>query len=425
MTRHAIRRLAAPLAVAGVLVGAIAAWAASDATVAVTAYQASATTTSAVATCPSGSRAVGGGLAATSAHSAGQTQGNQRFGWPLDDSGSPTFISGGVARSWEAGLGFGLALGEWKVYALCSAKSDATISVETKNIAAESVFELQVACPAGSRALGGGVSQPNNSTKDNNFVEFSAPYDDTNSAISAEDGDQPRFWHALYSNDTKSTQGVRVYALCSPTSDATLEVNRFSVAKGQAGAGTATCPAGRHVTGGGVAPMSAPASLSIRNSAPANAAGSSAALSNGDTARGWTAEIENFSSQTTDFKVLAVCEGDLSTTPGTTPTPTGPTGPTGGTGTGPGGSTTQALELSVRPARVRAGKRKTFTFLVTTGGVPVDGASVSVRRRQALTAADGQAAITRKFARRGSATVTATKTGFTPATASITIRRRR
>jgi hypothetical protein len=420
MRRPRARILASMLAAAAVLVGAIAAWAAgSDASVVVTAYQASDTVTSAVANCPSGSRAVGGGLASTAPAQSGVVQGEQRFSWPLTENGTQTFIDGGVARSWEAGLGFGLARGEWKVYALCSASSDATIQVETKNVGADTIAELQVACPSGSRVLGGGVSQPNASVKDNNAVGSSAPYDDTNSVLSAEDGDQARFWHAKYSNDTQQSQGVRVYALCSPTSDATLEVTRATAPPNTAApTATAMCPAGRHVTGGGFA--TTVGFGTVHNSAPVDAAGSSAALSNGDRARGWTASTGATGQTSSEFRVLAICESDSaspSPTVTATPGPSGPTGPTGGV--------TQQLALSVRPRSVRAGKRKTFKFLVTSGGAPVEAATVTVRGRQAATTADGRSTITRKFASRGTATVTVTKSGFNSATATIKIRKRR
>ncbi len=425
MSHARVRRLAPLLAVLAVLAGAITAWAAgNDSSVAVTRFVAP-TSTSAIAQCPDGQRATGGGLVGSDTQTRAQ-----RFSTPLDETGLAANIANGdVARQWQAGVVPTSGASEHKVYALCSATSDATIRMSTSSLAADETAEISVGCPSTSRALGGGISS---GTGDMNHVGINGPYDDTNSITNADDGDVAKFWHASVYNSSKSRQSFRVFALCSPTSDATLKYARIVGIGGfQKGSATAMCPAGRHATGGGIASTTAPkpqgsglgAILSIvADDGPVDAVGTDISLTTGATARGWRASILNVSGAPQDYKVLAICESDP---PAATPVgPTGPSGPSGPSGpTGP--TTEQPLALSVRPARVKARKRKTFTFTVTSNGSPVGGATVSMRNRQSLSGDDGRAAITRKFVRRGTVTATAARAGFTPATATITVRKAR
>src|SRR5690606_14866217 len=66
------------------------------------------------------------------------------------------------------------------------------------------------------------------------------------------DGDVGRLWFAWVRNDGVAAQSIRVFALCSQASDATLEVQDFVVPNAGSVAATATCPAGRRVLGGGL-----------------------------------------------------------------------------------------------------------------------------------------------------------------------------
>jgi metallophosphoesterase (TIGR03767 family) len=95
----------------------------------------------------------------------------------------------------------------------------------------------------------------------------------------------------------------------------------------------------------------------------------------------------------------------------------------GGDGGGGGTATTPKLKLSVKPKRVRGGRRTCFRFRVTARGRVVQGASIRFAGRRATSGKIGTKSICRRLYRTKTATVK--KKGFKGAKAKVTILRRR
>lgn len=80
------------------------------------------------------------------------------------------------------------------------------------------------------------------------------------------------------------------------------------------------------------------------------------------------------------------------------------------------------LKLTVRPARVKAGKRVRLRFTVTDGTNPVAGAQVRVFRKRARTAANGRGSVTVTIRHRGRKRIPVRKAGYRPGHAFVTAR---
>jgi predicted acyl esterase len=85
----------------------------------------------------------------------------------------------------------------------------------------------------------------------------------------------------------------------------------------------------------------------------------------------------------------------------------------------------QRLKVRVKPRRVRAGKRKRFTFRVRAGGRPVWRARVRFHKLQLRTNRRGRVRYTTTFMRRGTRTATAKKHGFKRGKARVKVMRRK
>lgn len=105
-------------------------------------------------TCPSGTRVVGGGVGTTGPTVGGQVALSGPLGQALTVPNT-----GDVARVWVASVANGGAAQTYKVFALCSASSDATIAEASFSFpgGAQTEGEAVARCPAGRRALGGGI----------------------------------------------------------------------------------------------------------------------------------------------------------------------------------------------------------------------------------------------------------------------------
>jgi hypothetical protein len=160
------------------------------------------------------------------------------------------------------------------------------------------------ACPPGQRAVGGGNTFYLTNEPQYIRVEATGPLDETGLTANLEDGDIARFWTVEARNfETHRPELVYVYALCSPTSRATVEMTPLSFA-GQGGA-TVACPqGGRAVAGGLVSPTTLEAFTEF--SAPTTASGAN--LLTGDTPQGWTTVVNNFGAGSQNFKASAICE---------------------------------------------------------------------------------------------------------------------
>ncbi|HST24784.1 MAG TPA: calcium-binding protein [Gaiellaceae bacterium] len=277
-------------------------------------------------TCPTGKRAVGGGVGF-----AGQTSpsfGYVQQGGPVDETGSITSTeSGDVARGWSVSVfnNSGSAGSDFRVFAVCSASSDATIVANPFTVQPRSVSGASVDCPSGKRALGGGVDQPGATNPLFGWVRSSGPVDGTGTTANTDSGDVPEGWYASVYNFGGATRDFHVFAICSADSDATIAAKVFSVAPGHVGDATVDCRAGQRIVGGGVGQQvatNAPAGY-VQESAPVDVTGEPANTDSGEVGRSWFTSVYNppeAGSPTREFRAFAICAGEATTT--STPTTT-------------------------------------------------------------------------------------------------------
>ncbi|HZO62767.1 MAG TPA: calcium-binding protein [Gaiellaceae bacterium] len=280
--------------------------------------------------CPEGRRAVGGGV--------GQSQSiSPSFGY-VEQSGplSANNASGDVARNWFAAVfnNSGAGVRTYWVFALCSATSNATIQVNPFTVEPRTVNGASVDCPAGTRAVGGGLGQLDPVSPPFGWVQSSGPVDASGTTANTDSGDVAEGWYASVFNFGATARDFRVYAICADDaeSDATIQATILSVAPGDVGNATVACPTGRRVVGGGVGQsvaLNTPRGY-VQESGPADETGHTTFTESGDVARSWVASVYNppeAGAPTREFRVYAICASDVVSQPTTTaplPTTTAP-----------------------------------------------------------------------------------------------------
>ena len=191
-------------------------------------------------------------------------------------------------------------------------ESDATIVARTFSVAEQQVGIATATCPAGKRAVGGGVGQldtDNTAAKSTAAqVEQSGPLDETGTAANTESGDVARSWLGSVFNNGP-IRAFRMFVICSATSDATIEETAFSVAAGTLNGAVATCPAGKRVVGGGIASTGpSPRFSQVLQSGPLDDTGATATTESGDIAKSWSASVGNSDGDVTRaYRVFAIC----------------------------------------------------------------------------------------------------------------------
>jgi hypothetical protein len=284
------------------------------ATIEATSFEAAANdqTGDAYAKCPGKKRALGGGVV-----QIGPTQPTTRglrvqASGPLNASGSPAQTkSGDIAKQWYAAVFNRTAEPQnFKVFAICSAKSDATIEVKSVQIADKDTGGAWAVCPPNKRALGGGVI-PSGGPSGTQVVA-SSPLDDTGSPANTQSGDIAKQWIAYGSNYSGTSRELKVFAICSARSDATIEAAPFSVPAAGQRAGWVVCPANKlHALGGGVFPdiqgHVPPDLIQMGASGPLDDTGKAFLTQDGDMARQWYTVINNFTNEQ-KLKVFAICK---------------------------------------------------------------------------------------------------------------------
>jgi len=275
-------------------------------------------------TCPAGKRAVAGGEWQRGYHVP--TFGYPQQSGPVGESG--TFAGtrpGDVARGWSFSVfnNSGAGTREYEFFALCSANSDATIAANPFTVEPRTVNSASIDCPAGKRAVGGGVGQDGATTPLFGWIQGSGPVDATGTTANTESGDVAEGWFASVFNFGASTRDFHVYAICSADSDATIVAKSLLVAPGgvdpEADKGEVLCPAGKRLTGGGVGQLASTNSPRgyIQESGPEPRSIREGAA--------WYATVYNppeAGAPTREFRVFAICASDASTAP--TPTTTAP-----------------------------------------------------------------------------------------------------
>jgi hypothetical protein len=217
---------------------------------------------------------------------------------------------------------------DFVIYAVCSASTDAIVRIKdfaTTGPGAASEATTTVPCAANERVIGGGVlgkSVPPIS------VEASMPLSAQGTIDGLNDGDIARSW--FIDVRTNDPQLLRAYAVCSVTSQATIQVETtFFPNSGYTLNMYVPCPSGQRALSGGVGTMQPNLSPGMEASTPGNSLGS-ALITTGGVAGGWFARVHNAGPQGgASYRVAAICEGP---TPGTTvpppPPPADPDDPT-------------------------------------------------------------------------------------------------
>src|SRR5262249_54746912 len=107
-----------------------------------------------------------------------------------------------------------------------------------------------VQCPPGERAISGGVRTLSPIAA---WISISGPLDATGSFSLTTTGDVPRYWYTAVVNPSAVNPLPTTFvAVCSASSDATIQATSFTLTGFGAEATTTTgCPGGQRVVGGG------------------------------------------------------------------------------------------------------------------------------------------------------------------------------
>ena len=165
----------------------------------------------AFAICPSGKRALGGGIV----QSGPPGNASMQASGPLDSSGTTLETNDGdTADRWYAAVGLYHRTEERRVFAICTSGPPATIEQTTFTVAGNGVGSPDkfAKCPGSKRALGGGVVQ--SGTPDLLRVRASGPLDATGVTATTDDGDKATQWYASVLNSATTTRTFRVFAIC-------------------------------------------------------------------------------------------------------------------------------------------------------------------------------------------------------------------
>ena len=260
-----------------------------------------------VAECPAGKRALGGGVV-----QSGQAAGlNVRASGPLDASGDALNTKDGdTAKQWYAAVRnfSGADDRVFKVFAICSAASKARIEATKFTLDNGESGDEFAKCPAGKRALGGGVVQSGSSA--GLFVRASGPLDASGDALDTKDGDKATQWYAAVVNFSGADDRVfKVFAICAADTKARIEATKLTVDDAQTDQEYVKCGQGKRALGGGIVQSGTADNFSVQTSGPLDASGETLNTIDGDRAKQWYAGVENNSGDDDRvFKVFAICE---------------------------------------------------------------------------------------------------------------------
>ncbi len=163
--------------------------------------------------------------------------------------------------------------------------------------------EAPVECPAGWRALGGGIDEAGGTSE----LRASAPLDATGTVAGTDDQDVPVGWYASASNQELASDDYKVWVICAQDTNAKIKAKQVTLAgQGKRRTLSVACPSGRRIVGGGVAEEGA-TSLIVRANGPADATGTFGSIRDGDVARRWTATVSQDSGEHRVVRVFAVC----------------------------------------------------------------------------------------------------------------------
>ncbi|HEX5849407.1 MAG TPA: hypothetical protein VFY59_09420 [Rubrobacter sp.] len=260
----------------------------------------------AFAVCPGTKRAVGGGVVQSGPAVVGISV---AASGPLDGTGvTLNTRDGDVAKQWYAAAdNFTATQRIFKVFAICSSNSTATIEATPITIQpGQDLGEEFAVCPGNRRVLGGGVVQ--SGSPDDIVTMASGPLDGTGFTSQTVTGDVAKQWYAAVEVISGEQRTLKVFAICSGDSSARIKASAFSVESDQTGEAFARCGSSKRALGGGVVQSGTPDDLLTRASGPLDGTGVTLETRDGDVAKQWYAAQRNNSGPLRQFKVFAICE---------------------------------------------------------------------------------------------------------------------
>jgi hypothetical protein len=144
---------------------------------------------------------------------------------PLDATGTMRGTKDGdVAKRWYVAIrNLPAHRVRFKVFALCSADSRATIEATRSSAKAKRTGRARAKCPPGKRALGGGIIESGRLRADPDRlvpalgflrVRASGPLDATGVAANTHDGDVAKQWYGAVENRNPKRVRLKVFAIC-------------------------------------------------------------------------------------------------------------------------------------------------------------------------------------------------------------------
>ena len=202
------------------------------------------------ASCPQGTVALGGGVDVSDVvkmtiFSTGPTVNGSRLNGTADGAhGAPDGWFGGVYNSDTITRPF-------KVGAICVPLSGVTTVVTSMNVNPGSWWWAKAACPAGKKAVGGGVDVEDHLlmivTSSGPTIGGSRPFDKADGSYGAPDG-----WWGTVRNNSASMKTFKVGVVCQPLGGITTEISSNTAAAQSWGTQEAGCPTGSIAVGGGL-----------------------------------------------------------------------------------------------------------------------------------------------------------------------------
>ncbi len=263
--------------------------------------------------CPAGMRATGGGAAPTPPASLAVDIYRVFYSAPVDSSGlAGSTDAGDIPRGWQVSVGnYGPKPQTFKAFVVCSANSDAVLAsvqpVQTGTL------DVVVPCPAGTRAIGGGVGKVNDTPIPG--TDIANPLHQTGPVSSglayAGDGAVAAGWRTVV--DVTPGYGDRFFAVCSAASDAVVRSTSYTLpmVDDQAGGAAVACPAGTRALSGGQGNVGAyEPDDRVSLMGPFTAIAELNGIATGAIGRGWSAYGQSSSHQARTNLVFAVCATD-------------------------------------------------------------------------------------------------------------------
>jgi hypothetical protein len=200
-----------------------------------------------------------------------------------------------------AGLAITLAGLAW-----ASPGQDAKISASTFQVVFANEGDGDAECPQGQVATGGGFLST--AVPPGSIINVSGPVDQTGLTSRTKTGDMARGWYASAYSRSPDDNVDKVFAICSPSTSARVQVGSFKVPFGKTARGSVSCPRGQRALGGGLGVGDGPAQAVYEaSSGPLDENGKVTTTGTGDVARGWYAAAYNGTNATRTFKVIAIC----------------------------------------------------------------------------------------------------------------------